>query len=178
MRAYDKSVLRAMIMTSTTNITTAVVSTNGSKQAPSELWVTMAERNAYQNAINAATLVSQSLNVTQAEVNQAVIDLRAADAAFAAAKKKGTKPGMTLSGRVLYKERLYKPRYPLENARIYFRSKGCLYEAYSDAQGYFKLPTDAAIGFYTIYCEHPQYGRMIKLQYIGPLAYGEFLYIR
>ena len=177
-RAYDKSVLRAMIMTSTTNITTAVVSTNGSRQAPSELWVTMAERNAYQNAINKASLVSQSLNVTQAEVNQAVIDLRAADAAFAAAKKPGTKPGMTLSGRVLYKERLYKPRYPLEDARIYFRSKGRLYEAYSDVQGYFKLPTDAPIGFYTIYCEHPQYGRMIKLQYIGPLAYGEFLYIR
>ncbi len=177
-RAYDKSVLRAMIMTSTTNITTAIVSTDGSKQAPSEHWVTMAERNAYQDAINKASLISQSLNVTQAEVNQAIIDLRAADAAFAEAKKPGTKPGMTLSGRVLYKERLYKPRYPLEDARIYFRSKGRLYEAYSDAQGYFKLETDAPLGFYTIYCEHPQYGTMMKLQYIGPLAYGEFLYIR
>jgi hypothetical protein len=177
-RAYDKSVLRAMIITSTTNITTAIVSTDGSRQAPSEHWVTMAERNAYQDAINKASLISQSLNVTQAEVNQAIIDLRAADAAFTEAKKPGTKPGMTLSGRVLYKERLYKPRYPLEDARIYFRSKGRLYEAYSDAQGYFKLETDAPLGFYTIYCEHPQYGTMMKLQYIGPLAYGEFLYIR
>lgn len=177
-KAYDKSVLRAMIMTSMINITTATISTDGSKLTASELWVTLSERNAYQNAINRATLVSQNLNATQAEVDQAVIDLQKADQAYARAKKPGTKRGMTLNGQVLHKQRLYKPRHAVEGARIYFRSKGMLYETYSDVNGNFKLETDAAAGFYTVYCTHPQYGQLIKLQYIGPLAYGEFLYIR
>ena len=174
--AYDKSVLKSLILTATINIETATVSTDGRNVTPAEQWVTREERAAYKTAINTATAVAQNSKATQAEVDQAVKNLRAADQAFFNAKKPGTKSGVTLSGRVSYKERLFKPRYPVEGAKIYIRSKGNLYAAYSDANGNFELITDLPAGFYTIYCTHPQYGQTFKFQFIGLFDYYEFLY--
>ena len=174
--AYDKSVLKSLILTATINIETATVSTDGRNVTPAEQWVTREERAAYKTAINTATAVAQNSKATQAEVDQAVKNLRAADQAFFNAKKTGTKSGVTLSGRVSYKERLFKPRYPVEGAKIYIRSKGNLYAAYSDANGNFELITDLPAGFYTIYCTHPQYGQTFKFQFIGLFDYYEFLY--
>ena len=174
--AYDKSVLKSLILTATINIETATVSTDGRNVTPAEQWVTREERAAYKTAINTATAVAQNSKATQAEVDQAVKNLRAADQAFFNAKKPGTKSGVTLSGRVSYKERLFKPRYPVEGAKIYIRSKGNLYAAYSDANGNFELITDLPAGFYTIYCTHPQYGQIFKFQFIGLFDYYEFLY--
>ncbi len=176
MPAYDKSVLQSLILTATTNIETATVSADGSNLTRAEQWVTSAEKAAYREAINAATAVAQDSAATQEEVDQAVKDLRAADQAFYNAKEPGTKSGVTLSGRVFYKERLFKPRYPVEGAKVYIRSKGKLYAAYSDAEGNYELITDLPAGFYSIYCTHPQYGQLFKFQFIGLFNYYEFLY--
>jgi len=174
--AHDKSVLKALILTATIDMETAVISVKGSEVTPAEQWVTWEERIAYQTAINAATAVAQDSDATQAEVDQAVINLRAATAAFYSAKEAGTKSGVTFSGRVFYKERLFKPRDPVEGAKIYIQNKGKLYAAYSDAKGNFELITDLPAGFYSIYCTHPQYGQLSTFQFIGLFNYYEFLY--
>lgn len=176
--AVDKSVLRALIMAAETNKTGPNVSQDGTDVVASEQWVSPQELATYQEAINKASAVSLDLFATQAEVDQAVADMEAANQAFQNAKEPGTKQGVTLNGRVQYKGGFFSLRKSVEGAKVYIVFQGKTYETYSDAKGYYTLKTDLPIGTYKVYCSHPTYGELVELETFALINYKDFLYTK
>ena len=72
-------------------MTQIAVSTDGSDVLPTAKWTTQEELNAFKQAITAAEAVLNKAGVTQAEVNQAVLDLGKAVTTYTNAQKAGTK---------------------------------------------------------------------------------------
>jgi hypothetical protein len=87
----DKAALTAMVTSAATNIESAVVSADGTDVESYGVWVTQADKTAYQTAITAAQAVLDNAGATQADVDAAVDSLTAATTAFNNAKQPGSK---------------------------------------------------------------------------------------
>jgi uncharacterized repeat protein (TIGR02543 family) len=133
----DKSALTAAITGAETAVSGVTVSVDGSEVNPEDTWITQAQKDAYQTAIDAAKTVQTNTAATQAQVDQAVDDLAAATATFNSAKKPGTKPninnesplkerldalkdGETL---ILYRDESLKP-YTISGRTVILKSSG------------------------------------------------------
>ena len=80
----------ATAITKAKAVTQVAVSTDGSDVLPTAKWTTQEELNAFKQAITAAEAVLNKAGVTQAEVNQAVLDLENAVTTYTNAQKAGT----------------------------------------------------------------------------------------
>jgi hypothetical protein len=94
--AVDTTALAAAINTAKAKIAAVMVSANGTDISPDKKWVTQADKDTYQAAIDAASNVLNSSTVTQEEVNSAIQALAEATSIFENAQKAGTK--QTTSG--------------------------------------------------------------------------------
>ena len=87
--AADRGGLTSAINAAQIVCDSAVVSVNGKEYKSSVLWVTSAEKTAYQNAVNSAITAKYNPVLTDAEISAAQAALAAASAAFENAKKPG-----------------------------------------------------------------------------------------
>ncbi|AOY75867.1 S-layer homology domain-containing protein [Clostridium formicaceticum] len=87
----NKEALEAAITAANENKVSVAVSEDGKDIEPTEKWVTQAVMTAYKAAIVEAQVVVNNENVTQAEVDAALITLTTATTSFNEAKKFGTK---------------------------------------------------------------------------------------
>ncbi|MCL2211894.1 MAG: hypothetical protein FWB95_08235 [Treponema sp.] len=87
--AADRSGLITAIDAAQVECDSAIISVNGKEYKSSTLWVTSAEKAAYQNAINDAITAKYNPVLTDAEISGAEAVLAAAAAVFENAKKPG-----------------------------------------------------------------------------------------
>ncbi|ONI46721.1 hypothetical protein AN642_00475, partial [Epulopiscium sp. SCG-B10WGA-EpuloA2] len=90
-KVTDKTALTNLITQAKTNITTAAISIDGSDIFVYNKWVTQAEKNALQTAIEIAEFTANKPTLTQKEIEGAIKALNNANDTFEKSKKYGTK---------------------------------------------------------------------------------------